>query len=397
MEETENIEDIVNYFAISLFGQSTVSEILWDLAKNCISKLGFEDCVIYLVDEERSMLVQKAAYGPKNPVSYAIYQPIEIPVGQGIVGSVAQYARPEIISDTTKDPRYIQDDAFRYSELSVPIILNDKVIGVIDSEHSKKDFFTDKHLRIMKLAAGLCANKIMWARATEKIEAERKASVAAQNKLTALTLQAMQMQMNPHLIFNALNAIQHFITSHQTSLALKYLSIFAKFIRNTLQTSKRTFLTIAEEVNLLTYYLELEKMRFDGRINYELLVRHQPEILNYEIPVLLIQPVVERILVDVMLNDQQEGLLKIDMSLEKDELQCRIYYPVTNERGDFLSRVLQNGLGGTTANPWNQLQERISLMNKVHQTHILITPGKGYVSIHIPDKTSFSEYQGPTD
>lgn len=80
--EEYHIEEIINYFAISLFGQNTVDEVLWDLTRNCISRLGFEDCVIYLVDEDRQVLVQKAAYVPKSPKDFTIYQPLEIPIGK---------------------------------------------------------------------------------------------------------------------------------------------------------------------------------------------------------------------------------------------------------------------------------------------------------------------------
>ena len=68
---------------------STVNDILWDICRNCVSRLHFEDCVIYLLDDEGKMLQQKAAYGPKNPKEFEILNPIEIPVGKGIVGDVA--------------------------------------------------------------------------------------------------------------------------------------------------------------------------------------------------------------------------------------------------------------------------------------------------------------------
>src|SRR5690606_3932943 len=100
-------EATLNYFTTSLFGKNTVDDILWDVAKNCISQLQLEDCVIYLIDEDRRVLVQKAAYGPKNPVRFEIRDPIEIPLGQGIVGSVALHGKAEIVGDTSQDPRYI--------------------------------------------------------------------------------------------------------------------------------------------------------------------------------------------------------------------------------------------------------------------------------------------------
>src|SRR5690606_10785537 len=90
-------DETINYFASSIIGKNNVDEILWDLAKNCIEKLGLVDCVIYLVDHERQMLVQKAAYGNKTTGENTIFNPIEIPVGKGIVGSVAKSGRPEVV------------------------------------------------------------------------------------------------------------------------------------------------------------------------------------------------------------------------------------------------------------------------------------------------------------
>ena len=158
-EELE-IERAINYFATSLVDQNTVDEILWDVTKNCISRLKFVDCVIYMVDETGNILIQKAAYGPKNPRSYEIFQPIEIPIGKGIVGSVARSGKAEIIRDTTKDSRYITDDEARLSEITVPIICDGKVIGIIDAEHPEKNFFRPKHLKILTKIAALCAGKI---------------------------------------------------------------------------------------------------------------------------------------------------------------------------------------------------------------------------------------------
>lgn len=165
------VEQAVNQFSQTLFLQNSVEDVLWDLAKNCISKLGFEDCVIYLLDKKRKELVQMAAYGPKNPIDLDILNPITIPLGQGIVGSVAQTAVAEIISDTSQDARYIVDDEMRLSEIAVPIVSGKTVLGVIDSEHRNRNFFNDKHLRILQTIASLVANRID--RIREQHERER--------------------------------------------------------------------------------------------------------------------------------------------------------------------------------------------------------------------------------
>lgn len=109
----EQFEDILIYFSKSLMGKENEEDILWDLAKNYISKLGFVDCVIYLVD-------QKAAYGPKNPRDFKLNYPVTISIGDGITGSVAKTKEPELVMDTSIDPRYILDDDNRLSEICVP-------------------------------------------------------------------------------------------------------------------------------------------------------------------------------------------------------------------------------------------------------------------------------------
>lgn len=150
----------LNYFATSLYNQNTVDDVFWDIAKNCISQLNFEDCVIYSLDESRNMLIQKAAFGPKNPDGFIITNVLEIPIGKGIVGSVAKSFKPEIIKDTRNDNRYLVDDISRKSEIAVPIIVDGKLIGVIDSEHSRAGFFTKRHLDILQKIADTCAKKL---------------------------------------------------------------------------------------------------------------------------------------------------------------------------------------------------------------------------------------------
>lgn len=154
------VEQAVNVFSTSLMLQETEEDALWDVIRNCISKLNFEDAVIYLLDRERNVLVQKAAYGPKNPEKEDILNPIEIPVGKGIVGHVAQTGVSELIADTSADSRYILDDAPRLSEITIPVKDEGGVIGIIDSEHHQKDFYNHRHLRILETIAALVANRL---------------------------------------------------------------------------------------------------------------------------------------------------------------------------------------------------------------------------------------------
>ena len=265
LSEELEIERAINYFATSLVHQHTIDEILWDVTRNCISRLKFVDCVIYLVDEDRMCLVQKAAYGPKNPRSYEIFQPIEIPIGKGIVGSVAASGNAEIIKDTTKDDRYITDDEPRLSEITVPIVNEGKIIGIIDAEHPEKNFFKPRHLRILTKIAALCAGKINKVQIEEAFRRTEFQLMENNRKIAETKLLALRLQMNPHFIFNSLTAINNFILNNDTEHASLFLTRFSRFVRQVLDNSKTEWISLNDELKALQIYIELEQLRFENK------------------------------------------------------------------------------------------------------------------------------------
>ena len=162
--------EIIEYFSQSVFRQNSTEDILWDIASSCIEKMGLEDCVIYLRDDDRGVWVQKAAYGPKNVDYRAIHEPMELAFGQGIVGRVGASGIAEIVSNTAEDADYVVDDAMRGSEMAVPIVCDGEVIGVIDSEHSLEGFFQSYHLRLLQSVANICGQKIGRSIGEERIQ-----------------------------------------------------------------------------------------------------------------------------------------------------------------------------------------------------------------------------------
>lgn len=160
---------IINEFTVNLLRQDSITGVAWSITKDAIAHLGFVDCVVYIL--EKGILVQKAAHGPKNPIHFDIKNPITIPLGKGIVGTVAQTGQAVIVEDTSLDERYIEDDEFRFAELCVPIILEGEIIGVIDSEHPQRGFFTENHLSILQTIASMAATKIGQAKANQALKA----------------------------------------------------------------------------------------------------------------------------------------------------------------------------------------------------------------------------------
>ncbi len=174
--EELDVQRVLNHFISSLYEKETEEEILWDLTRNCIAQLDFIDCVVYMLDEESDVLKQRAAWGPKAPEGNVIENYLELPVGTGIIGLVAQTGKAEIVGDVNQDPRYIPDAFPRGSEITVPIFSRGKVIGIIDSEHPNKYFFEDKHLSVLTTLAAVLGIKITQIRdrQTRQTEIERQ-------------------------------------------------------------------------------------------------------------------------------------------------------------------------------------------------------------------------------
>lgn len=362
-QEELEAEQAINYFATSMYERATVDEILWDVARNCIGRLHFEDCVIYLIDEQRQMLVQKAAHGPKSPRQFEIAAPIEIPVGKGIVGSVAANGQPELIGDTRPDPRYIVDDRPRLSEIAVPIRSDGGVLGVIDCEHSKAGFFTAKHLSILTTIASLCANKITRARAEAEKEAAKQVLDDTRQKMREVEMQALRAQMNPHFIFNCLNSINRYIVKSDQATASLYLTRFAKLIRLILDNSNNKNVVLSNELEALRLYIEMESLRFSQKFTYDIIVENNVNPDSIEVPPLIIQPFVENAIWHGLLHKTEAGRLRIHLQMAGENmLQCTVE---DNGIGRQKARDLKSKSATTRKSLGMQLTEdRLSLLNK---------------------------------
>lgn len=135
-------------------------ELYWYVAREVVSRLGFSDCVIYRLDADKRICLQAAASGPKAPAGNEIVNPIEIPFGRGIVGTVAVSGKTERLGNATDDPRYIPDDDVRCSELTVPVLLNGVPIAIIDSEEKPFDHFSARDQELLEQVAAVLAEKL---------------------------------------------------------------------------------------------------------------------------------------------------------------------------------------------------------------------------------------------
>jgi phosphoserine phosphatase RsbU/P len=98
----------------------------------------------------------------------------DIPLGRGLVGYAAQHGEAVLVPDVSKDPRYIEANPETRSELCIPLIYKDKVIGVLDIEHTRRNYFNEDHVRIMTTMTAQMAIAIENATLYERIARQEK-------------------------------------------------------------------------------------------------------------------------------------------------------------------------------------------------------------------------------
>lgn len=145
-------------------------------------------------------------------------------------------------------------------------------------------------------------------------------------RLVNLQLENLRSQMNPHFIFNALNSVQDFIISNERQLASRFLVKFSKLIRIYLEHGQRSHITLQQEIEALELYLALEKVRFDGKLDYTIDVGRGLDTSRLAVPSLMMQPYVENALKHGLMHRRNDRQLLISFQNSEDSkhLQCRI-------------------------------------------------------------------------
>jgi tetratricopeptide (TPR) repeat protein len=156
-----------------------------------------------------------------------------------------------------------------------------------------------------------------------KIDAKRRIS-EMNHKISELTQANLRQQMNPHFIFNTLNSIQYYMYQHDKLATNTYLTKFSSLMRKVLDNSNHTSIPLHDELDALTLYLDLERLRFKDKFSYEINVDEEIDPLLFKVPTMLIQPYVENSICHGLMPRDEKGVVKIDMKLDKDHIICTI-------------------------------------------------------------------------
>jgi ligand-binding sensor domain-containing protein len=157
-----------------------------------------------------------------------------------------------------------------------------------------------------------------------RVENRERAKATIQRRLAETKMEALQSQMNPHFIFNAMNSIQNYIIDNNVDDALMYMGEFSKLIRQTLNNSSQQRIDLKDEIRYLKSYITLENMRFKNKINFIMNIDSNLDLSVIEIPPMLVQPFIENVFVHAFDSNSKSPTLIISIRQIENYLLCEI-------------------------------------------------------------------------
>ncbi|NML37939.1 histidine kinase [Chitinophaga sp. G-6-1-13] len=174
------------------------------------------------------------------------------------------------------------------------------------------------------LLAGLLAILVVLRFIVKRIKQAEKRKTEYNRRIAELEAKALTNQMNPHFIFNSLNSVQHLILEKEEKQALNFLADFATLMRQMLNNSRKSYISLEEEIAFLTRYLELEKIRFAHSFTYHFIMEESLKDYTIYIPPMIIQPIVENAIKHGLAPKNSAGYLEIRIEMVDDLLYCSV-------------------------------------------------------------------------
>jgi len=197
----------------------------------------------------------------------------------------------------------------------------------------------------------------------QKLESEKTKS-ELQHQASELEMQALRAQMNPHFIFNCLSSINRFILKTDTEAASNYLTKFSRLIRMVLNNSKKAFISLEDELEMLCLYLDMEKLRFKNSFDYRITFINSIDTGNVFVPPLLLQPFAENAIWHGLMHREGQGHLELELSMDNKILTCAI---TDNGVGrNKASEIKSKSIEKQKSMGLQITKERLALHNKNH-------------------------------
>ena len=154
------------------------------------------------------------------------------------------------------------------------------------------------------------------------LKKQAKIEQAYNERINELEASALRLQMNPHFIFNAINSINWFIIKNDQENASNYLAKISRLIRLSLENSKSKLIPIKNELEAITIYLQMERLRFEEQFDFEIDVDENLNPSALYIPPMIIQPFVENAIWHGLMNKLGKGKISLTIKKLGENLRC---------------------------------------------------------------------------
>ena len=195
-----------------------------------------------------------------------------------------------------------------------------------------------------------------------------RAYQAIQKKNKKIALQSLRREMNPHFIFNSLNSVNQFISTHNEKEANAYLTKFSQLMRKMMEQSNHDFILLEHELEILKNYLDLEQQRFNQKFDYSIHINPDIEASDHWIPNMILQPHLENSIWHGIRYIETKGEISISISKTKDYLLIQIEdNGIGVEKSKKLKTTHQKQITGRGS---SNVKERIQILNELYNYDI---------------------------
>jgi len=146
----------------------------------------------------------------------------------------------------------------------------------------------------------------------------RQYQLSNEKKMLTLEQTMLRSQMNPHFLFNSLNSIKLYIINNEKKNAVHYLNKFSKLVRKILEASSQREIPLAEELETVELYMNIENIRFSNEINFKISVSEEIDVQTVKIPSLILQPFLENALWHGLSSKEGEKKMRLHVSPGED-------------------------------------------------------------------------------
>lgn len=256
---------------------------------------------------------------------------------QGNYKEALQYQR---LSQQARDSILVNENNKNVEEMRVRFkteeALKDKELAELEKERANLQKERNRNLAIgigiiallIILLAALQITRMRSKRKAELLEEQLKRQEEEakwSEQLRQSRMSALKSQMNPHFIFNALNSVQSLFYANEKEKASEYLGKFSKLMRSVLEMSDQASVSLYKEMDALTSYLELERLRFENSFNYTISLDEEIDDELVKVPSMLIQPYVENAVKHGLLHKEGNSELGIHITQpDNDHLRVEI-------------------------------------------------------------------------